>query len=138
MSASGQVDASKTNGAVTPEEQGLIDRLADEYKILQDKIDKIGAFRFTIKGWSITVVIAALFASSATSSVSPILLIVCLLVVVVLFFFVEKKQTDLSHYFGERTISIETAGCPILFAHFAKRVGDGELSGTDWLFLFIT
>jgi len=34
-------------------------RLTDEYKILQDKIDKIGGFRFTIKGWSVTAVIAA-------------------------------------------------------------------------------
>ena len=34
-------------------------RIADEHKILQDKMDKIGGFRFTIKGWSITAVIAA-------------------------------------------------------------------------------
>lgn len=28
-------------------------RIADEYKLLQDKMDKIGTFRFTIKGWAI-------------------------------------------------------------------------------------
>ena len=27
----------------------------EEYKILQDKIDKIGDFRFKIKGWTITL-----------------------------------------------------------------------------------
>ena len=31
-------------------------RLAEEYKILQEKMDKIGGFRITIKGWSATAV----------------------------------------------------------------------------------
>jgi hypothetical protein len=45
-------------------------RLTDEYKILQDKIDKIGSFRFTIKGWSVSAVLAASAAAgSATTSV---------------------------------------------------------------------
>ena len=42
--------------------------MTDEYKILQDKIDKIGGFRFTIKGWSVTAVVAATAAASATKS----------------------------------------------------------------------
>lgn len=42
-------------------------RLTDEYKLLQDKIDKIGGFRFTIKGWSVTAVIAASAAGSAAT-----------------------------------------------------------------------
>src|SRR2546429_4289353 len=88
-------------------EKQLIDRLAEEYKILQDKIDKIGAFRFTIKGWSITVIVAALFAGTATDSIPPLLLLGCLFTVLALFFFVEKEQTDRSHQFGQRTITIE-------------------------------
>jgi hypothetical protein len=39
--------------------------MMDEYKILQDKIDKIGGFRFTVKGWSVTITTAALAAAGA-------------------------------------------------------------------------
>jgi hypothetical protein len=99
----------------TLEDNGLLVRsLADEYKILQDKIDKIGAFRFTIKGWSTTVIIASLFAGTAANSVPPLLLLSSLFVVLGLFFYVEKKQTDLSRYFGQRTISIEAVLSRIL------------------------
>ncbi len=35
---------------LTSIETEFVDQLEGEYKILQDKIDKIGAFRFTIKG----------------------------------------------------------------------------------------
>jgi hypothetical protein len=44
----------------------------------------------------------------------PLLWLMCLLVVLALFFYVEKTQTDLSHHFGERTISIETVASRIL------------------------
>jgi hypothetical protein len=61
MDGSGQTNMPAVSGE--PKERSgdeqFVNRLADEYKILQDKIDKIGAFRFTIKGWSITVIIAA-------------------------------------------------------------------------------
>ncbi|MGB6942140.1 MAG: hypothetical protein WBE37_07090 [Bryobacteraceae bacterium] len=40
-------------------DKDLLDQLSSEYKILQDKIDKIGAFKFTIRGWSVTIVIAS-------------------------------------------------------------------------------
>lgn len=30
----------------------------DEYKLLQDKIDRIGTFKFQVKGWSATLVLA--------------------------------------------------------------------------------
>lgn len=95
-------------------EEQLITRLAEEYKILQDKIDKIGAFRFTIKGWSITVIIASLFAGTATNSIPPFLLILCLFLVLCLFFAVEKGQINLSHQFGQRTITVEAVLSRIL------------------------
>ena len=47
----------------------LITSLSDEYKILQDKIDKIGAFRFTIKGWSVTVIAVSVAAGSAFGNI---------------------------------------------------------------------
>src|SRR6267154_5661686 len=54
---------------LTPIETEFVDKLENEYKILQDKIDKIGAFRFTIKGWSITVILAAAFAGASTAKI---------------------------------------------------------------------
>jgi hypothetical protein len=92
---------------VTKEEGNLIDRLADEYKLLQNKIDKIGGFRFTIKGWSITVIIGALFAKSATDSIPLLAWVVPLLIFLFLFFWFEKEQTDLRHRFGQRALDIE-------------------------------
>ncbi|WP_157477658.1 hypothetical protein [Granulicella tundricola] len=49
-----------------------MDRLGDEYKILQDKIDKIGAFRVTIKGFSATALGGGLVAVSTGKGPSPI------------------------------------------------------------------
>jgi hypothetical protein len=79
----------------------LLTCLADEYKILQDKIDKIGGFRFTIKGWSLTLIVATLVAGTATK-VSPNWIVSAVMAVFVMVLFaVEKKQTDLSRLFGE-------------------------------------
>src|SRR5260370_2526564 len=93
----------------TPQlESALLDRLADEYKILQDKIDKIGAFRFTIKGWSITIIMASILAGSATKIGPRWLWDVSLIVFLILFFWFEKQQTDLVHRFGQRVLAIES------------------------------
>src|SRR5438445_10470248 len=92
---------------LTSLEREIVSRLADEYKILQDKIDKIGAFRFTIKGWSITVIIAAIFAGSATKAIPPWLWGISLGVFLFVFFLFEKQQTDLSHRFGQRVLELE-------------------------------
>jgi hypothetical protein len=42
-----------------------------EYGILQDKLDKIGGFRTTIRGWSVTLVIASIIAAGSSKGVSP-------------------------------------------------------------------
>lgn len=94
---------------LTPIETEFVDKLENEYKILQDKIDKIGAFRFTIKGWSITVILAAAFASASTAKIPAWLWLVSLLGFLVLFFFFELQQTTLRHKFGQRCILIESA-----------------------------
>jgi hypothetical protein len=92
---------------LAPAEAELVNRLVDEYKILQDKIDKIGAFRFTIKGWSITVIIASIFAGSTTSAVPPWVLGVSLLGFLAAFFYFERQQTNFSYRFGQRVLRIE-------------------------------
>jgi hypothetical protein len=97
------------NQELTPIETEFVDKLEGEYKILQDKIDKIGAFRFTIKGWSITVILAAAFASASTAKIPAWLWLVSLLGFLVLFFLFELEQTTLRHRFGQRCILIESA-----------------------------
>jgi hypothetical protein len=83
-------------------------RLTDEYKILQDKIDKIGGFRFVIKGWSVTAVIAASAAESATRSLLTVVTISSGLVLMLFFFFLfEFEQVKLSRIFGARARRIE-------------------------------
>jgi len=105
---------SATDNAPGPEdaaydEGDLKGRLSDEYKILQDKIDKIGAFRFTIKGWSITAVIAASAAASGKglSTVSTISL--GLVLMLVFFFWLEYEQVRWSRLFGNRAGRLEDA-----------------------------
>jgi hypothetical protein len=84
--------------------------LSDEYKILQDKIDKIGGFRFTIKGWSVTAVIAASAAASASKSLSTVCTISLGLVLMLSFFFwLEFEQVRLSRLFGSRAGRLEDA-----------------------------
>lgn len=99
---------------LTPIETEFVDKLENEYKILQDKIDKIGAFRFTIKGWSITVILAAAFAGASTLKIPAWLWLVSLLVFLMFFFCFELEQTKLRHKFGQRCISIESAMTRVL------------------------
>ncbi len=84
-------------------------RLSDEYKILQDKIDKIGAFRFTIKGWAITAVIGASAAGTASASLLTLLTIgLGLVVLLTVFFYLEFEQVRLSRLFGNRARRLES------------------------------
>jgi hypothetical protein len=84
-------------------------RLSDEYKILQDKIDKIGAFRFTIKGWSITAVIAAAAASSGKGLYTVSIISAGLVLMLLFFFSLEYEQVKWSRLFGNRAGRIEDA-----------------------------
>lgn len=90
------------------EKKNILENAVAEYKILQDKIDKIGAFRFTIKGWSLTLIVASLFAGKAARLTPHILIVALLWVFLGIFFLIEKKQTDLSRTFGRRSRQIET------------------------------
>lgn len=83
-------------------------RLADEYKMLQDKIDKIGGFRFTIKGWSVTAVIAASAAGASAKSLLSVLTLSAGLAFMLYFFFrFELEQVKLSRLFGDRLRKLE-------------------------------
>jgi hypothetical protein len=86
----------------------VLEQLSSEYKILQDKIDKIGAFRFTIKGWSVTIVVAAVVAVAANRQV-PAEILFILLAFVCLFAWVEYTHVRLSDCFGQRAFQLESS-----------------------------
>src|SRR5580658_5387448 len=84
----------------------LLEQLSNEYKILQDKIDKIGAFKFTIRGWSVTIVIASCIGATTTRLPSPFLLL-GLIVFVLVFYRMEHVQTGHGETFARRCAKIE-------------------------------
>jgi hypothetical protein len=88
-------------------ETRIMSYLSDEYKTLQDKIDKIGAFRFTIKGWSVTVVVAGLIAGATSKDSSPFLIGIVLDACLLWFYWFERQQVRLSWKFSERAWEIE-------------------------------
>jgi hypothetical protein len=102
-----------------------LDQLSSEYSILQDKIDKIGAFRFTIRGWSVTLVIASVF-GVITAKVSTCYILGGLLTVVVAFLTMERAQTRHSHTFTHRVAVLEKRIWHMLRACSAPQV-DGPM-----------
>lgn len=86
--------------------QFLLEQMNSEYRILQDKIDKIGAFRFTIRGWSVTLVIASIIAAGSSKVISPYVLALLLLFIYALWA-TEKKQNQHGRAFGDRALYLE-------------------------------
>lgn len=86
--------------------KAFLEQLSSEYKILQDKIDKIGTFRFTIRGWSVTLVAASIVTAGSTKLVTPYFVLL-LIIFISLFALVESKQNGLGLRFGARSFQIE-------------------------------
>jgi len=82
------------------------EQLESEYKIVQDKIDKIGAFRFTIRGWTVTLVTAAILAVASAKFLSPLALLF-LFVFLVVFAAIEHEQNINQEVFENRAFEIE-------------------------------
>lgn len=114
-------------------------RLSEEYKTLQDKMDKIGGFRFTVKGWSVTAVIAASAASTASKSLATALTIsVGVAFMLTFFFYFEFEQVRLSRLFGNRAKKLEetfrildrnrgaTPSAPIFVPYIAHEIGQSR------------
>jgi hypothetical protein len=81
-------------------------RLWEEYKLLQDKVDKIGAFRFTVKAWvvpSLGAFIAALYGAKI-----PSVFALLGLLFVAAFYFLEKQQHAHQRAFIHRLRVIES------------------------------
>jgi hypothetical protein len=84
----------------------LLEQMNSEYRILQDKIDKIGGFRFTIRGWSVTLVIASIIAAGSSKGVPPYMLGLLFLFIYALYS-IEKKQNQHGLAFGDRALHLE-------------------------------
>ncbi len=84
----------------------LLEQLSSEYKILQDKIDKIGGFKFTIRGWSVTIVVASCIGATTARLPSPFLLL-GLIIFVLVFGRMEQIQTRYRETFARRCAEIE-------------------------------
>jgi len=82
-----------------------LDLLRKEYEIIQSKIDKIGEFKFKIRGWSITVLSAAL-AGLISQKMSSIYWGITFLIPVS-FHYLEYEQEILSNALGRRAKNIE-------------------------------
>ena len=81
------------------------DPLLEEYKILLPKIDKIGDYRFIVRGWSATIVLGLLFGSSA-ANVPPYIVLLAL-PIVGLFYLMEANQNVLQVVLMKRATSLE-------------------------------
>jgi hypothetical protein len=96
----GKADSLETDNSI------LLEQMNSEYRLLQDKIDKIGAFRFTIRGWSVTLVIASIIAAGSSNVVSPYILGLLPLFIYALYA-TERKQNHYSVVFGDRALYLE-------------------------------
>jgi hypothetical protein len=100
------VDSSSANSPLPSEySRPLLDQLVGEYKIAQDKIDKIAGFRFTIRGWSVTLVVA--FAFGANTLKLPPYWILSALLPLTAFLLMERSQRRNHHVLSSRAIRLE-------------------------------
>jgi hypothetical protein len=89
MAARGGEPDDWTSGLSPPEDRAFHIRW-EEYKLVQDKIDKIGAFRFRLRGWLITL-IAAVATAAFSAQLSWIVFVVGLLTIAA-FHVMESQQ----------------------------------------------
>jgi hypothetical protein len=76
-----------------------------EYKVIQDKIDRIGDFRFRLRGWIVTLVAAAAGGAFSGKLQSPVFLIGC--VAIFAFQRLESTQSRWERALGNRAATIE-------------------------------
>lgn len=77
----------------------------DEYKLLQDKIDRIGAFHFQVRGWVITLVTGVSVAGM--SDKLPGYAFIFAMLFVGLFWALEKRQSAWQDAFEDRVVELE-------------------------------
>jgi len=89
----------------------LTNTLLEEYRIIQNKIDKIGEFEFKVRGWAITLE-SALIISLMTGKIPLGLswyLFLLMAIIVLIFQFLEEKQREIKRALVSRVFIIEKA-----------------------------
>jgi hypothetical protein len=106
---------------------GMIDRVLEqrapkddspleEYKLLLAKIDKLGDYRLTIRGWSATIILGLLLGGSIASAPGYILLLA--LPIVAIFYLMEAHQNDLQTALQKRAASLERIMDKVATQHY--------------------
>jgi hypothetical protein len=95
-------------------EPGPLDELAtkfawDEYKLLQDKLDKLGDFRFRVKTWAVTIS-SGLIAGGAVGKVSGLACGLAL-IVLVMFWSIEQYYNRVHLAVVRRLVTPLRPGC---------------------------
>ncbi len=99
-----------------------VDLIVSEYAILQSKIDKIGEFKFKVRGWSLTLIVA--FVVLTKDGISSWIIGIGCLLFTALFFLLELEQARNAEVVIarlkelERTVRMSRSPAP-LFAGFA-------------------
>ncbi len=104
---------------MTDENLALRDRYREifekEYSIVQDKLDKIGEFKFKIRGWSITIQAALVVALFTKEIPSASALIWLLLLIPLVFHFLELQQEQIGMALMARALNLEKAIDRLIF-----------------------
>src|SRR5690242_14539505 len=80
--------------------------LLDEYKLLQDKIDKLGEDKFKVRSWCITLATGVIAGAKLAGGLSPSILLL-VFPIVAAFHLVEHRQRQIAARFGMRAREIE-------------------------------
>jgi hypothetical protein len=92
-----------------------IDILIKEYEIIQGKIDKIGEFKFKIRGWSLTIQ-SAIIIAILTGEIKEVWLpIILLFIIPAIFHFLEYQQENISAALSGRALALEKVIDRIIF-----------------------
>ncbi len=85
----------------------FLEQLTNEYRIIQDKIDKQAGFRFTVRGWSVTLFVGAVLGTNALKL--PQYSLLAVLVPLIAFPMMEYSQWRNHSVLSARAIRIEKA-----------------------------
>ena len=89
----------------------LINGLFEEYRIVQNKIDKIADFELKVRGWCITLE-SALIISLMSEKIhvsSPYHIIILMLFIILVFQFLEQEQLETKKILSKRALIVEQA-----------------------------
>lgn len=89
----------------------LTDGLFEEYRILQNKIDKIADFELKVRGWCITLESAIILSivSGKIHFASPVYPILLVTLIIFVFQFLEQEQLETKKVLSKRALIVEHA-----------------------------